>query len=158
LPRSRAGQPIGARPRAGGLAAIGSGERGQAMREKQLDWSSPYVVPARLRFRLTPAGKLRVVDERTPPGSIGSIGSTGSSGPIAAVEVEGEHVELLLGFASPQVVEAAFEQAAESWDIDRETYGRLVESWILLGLLRRAETGAHATTRLALFAEAIAEQ
>jgi hypothetical protein len=126
------------------------------MSERQLDWSSAFVVPARLRFRLTPAGKLRVAEERASPP--GLIASTGSTGPMEAVEVEGEHVELLLGFASPQVVEEAFAQAAESWDVDRETYGRLIDSWILLGLLRPAQTGTHATTRLALFAEAIAEQ
>jgi aspartyl/asparaginyl beta-hydroxylase (cupin superfamily) len=115
------------------------------MSDNQLDWSSPYVVPARLRFRLTPAGKLRVDPERTSRQS-------------EAVEVEGEHIELLLDFASPRGVEAAFEHAAASWEVDRETYGQLLESWILLGLLRRAEVGAHATTRLALFAEAVAEQ
>jgi hypothetical protein len=117
------------------------------MTENQLDWSAPYVIPAWLRFRVTAGGNLRVAGE----------GADRHSEPAEAVEVAGEQVELLLGFASPRVVETAFERAAPSWEIDRETYGRLLESWVLLGLLRRAETGSHATARLALFAEAMAE-
>jgi hypothetical protein len=118
------------------------------MSENRLDWGSPYVVPAGLRFRVSPAGNLRVVQE----------GAYRQVPPAEPVEVEGEQVELLLGFASPRVVEAAFEQAAASWDVDRETYGQLLEAWVVLGLLRRAEIGAHATSRLALFAAAMAEQ
>jgi len=79
-------------------------------------------------------------------------------GRVEVVEVEGSQVELLLGFASPRIVEVAFEQAGASWDIDRETYGRLLESWIACGLLQRAETNSLSSARLAIFADAMAEQ
>ncbi len=117
------------------------------MSDNQLDWSAAYVVPSRLRFRLTPAGNLRAEQERPH----------GLAEAAEMPEVEAAHVELLLAFSSPREVAAAFAQAAATWDLDRLSYGRLVESWVGLGLLRRAEAGAHATTRLALFAEAMAE-
>jgi len=116
-------------------------KRLQAMSESQLDWESSYTVPAGLRFRLTPAGNFQVDDER-----IGEL-----------AEIASDQIELLLGFARSQVVEAAFEKAALSWDIDRETYGRLLEAWIAGGLLRRAKSQSNTPTRLALFASAMAE-
>ena len=111
------------------------------MSESQLDWGSSYAVPAGLRFRLTPAGSFQADDER-----IGEL-----------AEVASDQIELLLGFARSQVVETAFEKAAMSWDVDRETYGRLLETWIATGLLRRAKGESNAPTRLALFASAMAE-
>src|SRR5580693_1457374 len=114
------------------------------MSENQLDWSFQYVVPSNFRFRFTPTGNLRV-DHEVP-----------AHGRDELVEVKGEQIELLLSFASPQTVEVAFEQAGASWDIDRETYGRLLESWIACGLLRRTATCSHSSARLALFAEAMA--
>src|SRR5580692_456021 len=108
------------------------------MRENQLDWGASYAVPAGLRFRLTPAGNFQIDDEWAR----------------ALAEVTGDQIELLLTFARAQVVEAAFEKATVGWDIDRETYGRLVEAWIGSGLLQQAKTPSGTTTRLALFAGA----
>ncbi len=116
------------------------------MSARELDWRSPYVVPSRLRFGLSPAGNLRVEHEGA------------ADLPVEQVEVAGGQVELFLGFASAQTIEAAFEKAMASRDLDREVFGRLVESWIARGLLRQAETGSRSTSRLALFAEAMAEQ
>lgn len=116
------------------------------MDEKRLDWSTSYVVPASLRFRLTPAGTLRAEAERAPHVM------------TELADVAADQVELLLGFASPLVAEAAFARTAETWDLDRETYGSLLETWIARGLLRPAGAGAYATTRLALFADAVAEK
>jgi hypothetical protein len=112
------------------------------MSENQLEWGSPYAVPAGLRFRSTSGGNVQVDDER-----IGEL-----------VEVAGDHLELLLAFTRARVVETAFEMAAASWDLDRETYGRLLESWIARGLLRPAQTDSGTPTRLAIFAGAMAEQ
>jgi len=112
------------------------------MSENQLDWGCRYGVPAGLRFRLASDGNVQVDDER-----IGEL-----------AEVAGEHLELLLGFARAETAEAAFERAAASWDLDRETYGRLLESWIARGLLRQAPADSCTPTRLALFAGALAEQ
>lgn len=109
------------------------------MVESHLDWTSSYVVPAELRFHLTPSGSLLVDYERSNTG----------------VEVAKGHVSLLLPFARAQIAEEAYAAAASRWQIDRGTFGRLLETWIARGLLRKAAGPPQTTTRLALFAAAM---
>src|SRR5687767_9671891 len=111
------------------------------MAESHLDWSSAYVIPSELRFHLTPAGSLLMDNER----------------PDFGVEIARGRVSLLLPFARAQIAEEAYQRAAERWKIDREAFGRLLESWIAGGLLRSAASQPYTTTRLAVFAEAMEE-
>src|ERR1700688_1948810 len=74
-----------------------------------------------------------------------------------SLEIEGGYVDLLLGFARSQAAGEAFEQASAKWEVDRETYRRLLEVWITQGLLRKPETAPQATTRLALVIRAMEE-
>jgi hypothetical protein len=111
------------------------------MKTEQLDWGSHYIVPAGLRFRLTPAGDFQVDGD----------GGEGS------VEVAGGYVDLLLGFARSQAAGEAFEQASAKWEVDRETYRRLLEVWIAQGLLRKPAAAAQVNTRLALVVGAMAD-
>lgn len=111
------------------------------MKSNQLDWNSVYAVPAEMTFRLTPAGTFQVA----------------SDGADGSVEVAGGHVALLMGFSRPLAAEAAFTQANAKWRIERDTFRRLLAVWIAQGLLQTREASEHATTRLDLFARAMAQ-
>ncbi len=111
------------------------------MKSNQLDWNAAYAVPAEMTFRLTPGGTFQVA----------------SDGTDGSVEVAGGHVALLMGFSRPLAAEAAFTQANAKWRIERDTFRRLLAVWIAQGLLQTPEASEHATTRLALFAKAMAQ-
>ena len=109
--------------------------------EPEVDWNDSYVIPAGLRFRLTPSGGLQVDGGAGEP----------------SVEVPRDWIPLLLMFARSGTVEAAYEAAAEDWEIDRETFQKLLHAWITKGLLRLsgpAGPSPQVPSRLALFMKA----
>ncbi len=111
------------------------------MPERDFDWSDSYVIPARSRFRPTPAGALQA-DTEAGEGS---------------VEVAGDWVGLYLGFAQPQTAEAVYQRCAHQPGIARKSFRRQVQAWTREGLLQTSGTNPPAATRLALFARAAEE-
>lgn len=109
------------------------------MQDSDFDWNGSYAIPARLIFRPTPSGGLQVDGGAGEP----------------TVEVPRDWAPLLLGFARSQTAEAAYEAAAEDWEVDRESFQKLVQVWLGKGLLRPAETDRHTPSRLALFQQAM---
>jgi len=110
------------------------------MPETDFDWNSPYVIPASLSFRPTPSGSLQVAGEAGQP----------------TVEVQREWASLLLVFSRSRIAEAAYEVATQEWEVDRESFQKLLQSWLGQGLLRLSETDQQVPARLALFTKAMA--
>jgi hypothetical protein len=108
------------------------------MQEPDFDWNGSYVVPASLRLRLTPSGGLRV--------------DSGAGEPTA--EVPRDWVPLMLAFARSQTAEAAYEAVSEEWEIDRESFQKILQAWLAQGLLGVSGAGPQAPSRLALFMQA----
>jgi len=101
------------------------------------------MVPADLTFRLTPAGNLQV--------------DAGAG--VASIEVPRDWVPLVLAFARAGTAEAVYETVAEDWEVDRESFQQVLQTWTSKGLLRTSGTGATSATpsRLALFMKATAD-
>lgn len=110
------------------------------MQKTDFDWHHPYVIPSNLSFRTTPAGGLQVNGWAGDP----------------TLEVPRDWVPLILAFARSRTAEAAYEAATEDWEVDRETFQQLLETWTEQGLLRPAGTipGPQTPSRLALFRRA----
>jgi aspartyl/asparaginyl beta-hydroxylase (cupin superfamily) len=109
------------------------------MQEPVFNWNNSFVIPASLVFRPTPSGGLQV--------------DGGAGEPTR--EVPRDWVSLLLTFARAQTAETAYQAALEEWDVDRESFQRLLQVWLMKGLLRIAETSPPAPSRLALFAQSM---
>lgn len=110
------------------------------MEETDFDWNRSYVMPASLRFRPTPSGGLQVDGGAGEP----------------TIEVPRDHATLVLAFARTQTAEASYQAATEEWEVDRDSFRTLLQTWLAKGLLQIAETGRQAPSRLALFAQATA--
>ena len=109
--------------------------------DSEVNWNDSYVIPADLCFRLTPSGGLQVDGGAGEP----------------SIEVPRDWVPLLLAFARSESAEAAYEAVTEDWEVDRETFQRLLYVWITKGLLRLSGTAGpspQVPSRLALFAKA----
>jgi aspartyl/asparaginyl beta-hydroxylase (cupin superfamily) len=106
------------------------------MHKPEFDWERPYGVPLSLRFRPTPSGGLQ----------------TDGGGEELGVDVPRDWVPLLLAFARSQTPEAAYQAATEEWEVDRESFRGILQTWIAQGLLRTTSGAASGTpSRLALF-------
>jgi hypothetical protein len=106
-----------------------------------LDWNDSYVIPADRCFRLTPSGGLQVDGGAGEP----------------SIEVPKDWVLLLLSFARSGTLEAVYEAVTEDWEVDRETFQQLVQTWTAQGLLRLSGTAGlspQVPSRLALFKKA----
>jgi aryl sulfotransferase len=101
-----------------------------SMREPDFDWGRSYVIPASVRFRPTPSGGLRVED----------------GGVEDDVEVPRDCVILLLAFGEARTADAAYAAATEDWEIDRESFRKLLQRWIAQGLLGVPDTSPHASS------------
>jgi hypothetical protein len=108
------------------------------MQGSDFAWDRSYVVPASLRFLLTPAGSLQA--DR-------GVG-------MPSVEVRRDWVVLLLGFAQAQTAEAAYAAASEEVEIDRESWQAIVRVWIAQGLLQVATARPPVPARLGVFMQA----
>jgi aspartyl/asparaginyl beta-hydroxylase (cupin superfamily) len=103
-------------------------------------WDREYAVPMSLRFLPTPSGSLQV------------DGGAGKQ----SVEVPKDWVALFLAFARSQTAAAAYDAATGEWEIDRQTFQRILRSWLAQGLLRASTTDPRLPSRLALFARTMA--
>jgi hypothetical protein len=101
-----------------------------------------YVVPQDLLLRPTPSGALQV-----HPAS------------ESAAVVPRELLPLLLLFARPRTLDAAFAQAMVDWEMERDEFERLVRGWVGSGLLSRADRlgDGRVSSRLSIFQKALAE-
>jgi aspartyl/asparaginyl beta-hydroxylase (cupin superfamily) len=114
------------------------------MQDSAFDWNGSYEIPASLRFRPTPSGGLQ---------------ADNAAGELVAdldVEVQRDYVSLLLAFARARTPEAAYAAVSEEWEIDRESFRKILQTWIGQGLLRVSATNPEAPSRLALFMQATA--
>lgn len=112
------------------------------MQESGFDWKRSYAVPADLTFRLTPSGSLQV--------------DTGAGEP--SIEVPRDWVPLVLAFTRSGTAEAVYEEVSEDWEVDRESFGQLLQTWRAQGLLQLStapETAAYTPSRLALFKKSV---
>lgn len=109
------------------------------MADSELDWNGSYVIPASLRFRPTPSGGLQV----------------DRGGGEASAEVPRDWVAVVLAFARSQTAEAAYAAATEEWEVDRESFGKLLQTCLAQGLLEVAAADPGMPSRLSLFAQAM---
>lgn len=98
-----------------------------------------YVVPQSILLRPTPSGALQV-----HPAS------------ESAATVPRELLSILLLFANPRAVDAAFAEASTDWELERGDFDRLVAAWIDSGLLSRADRhDGYRPSRLSMFQKAL---
>ena len=105
------------------------------MQETEFAWNRAYVIPASLRFRPIPSGGLQVDGGAGEP----------------SVECPRDWVPLLLAFARAQTAEASYTAATEEWEVDRESFQKILASWIVKGLLQPVGPAPQAPSRLGLF-------
>lgn len=120
--------------------AAGGSEHGEKMTSATSE-TDLYVVPQSMLLRPTPSGALQV-----HPAS------------DSAATIPRELLSLLLLFARPRAVDAAFALAMTDWDMERNEFERLVQEWIDSGLLFRSQRGAgYLPSRLSMFQKALEE-